>query len=161
MSRVFLSSFVVCIMTALVIYVTNVLGMTGVDGKLLNGSLLVMEAFHSVIPAGHLLVTIALVLFGYTTIVGWAYYGEKCLEFLIGEKVLLSYRVLFSLSVFLGAIMSFDIVWPLADIMNGLMALANLIGLIGLSSIIAVEANSFFDLLANEKRQKSSMEPAS
>lgn len=122
MSGVFLSSFVVCTMTALVIYVTNVLGMPGVDGKLLNGSLLVMEAFHSVIPAGHLLVTIALVLFGYTTIVGWAYYGEKCLEFLIGEKVLLSYRVLFSLSVFLGAIMSFDIVWPLADIMNGLIA---------------------------------------
>ncbi len=158
MSGVFLSSFVVCTMTALVIYVTGVLGMTGSDGKILNGSLLVMEAFQSVIPGGNLVVALALVLFGYTTIVGWAYYGEKCIEFLAGERFIRVYRILFTLFVFLGAILSFEIVWPLADIMNGLMALPNLIGLIGLSSIIAVEAEGFFDLLDKEKRQKQSMQ---
>lgn len=154
MSGVFLSSLVVCTITALAISVTNVLGMTGADGKALNGALLVMEAFNSVIPGGRLIVTACLVLFGYTTIVGWAYYGEKCMEFLAGDRALLIFRTLFCLFAFAGAVLGFDIVWPLADIMNGLMALPNLIGLIGLSSIITIESRAFFDLLEREKLRK-------
>ncbi len=157
MSGVFLSSIVVCTITALVIAVTGVLGMTGADGKALNGSLLVMQAFRSVIPGGDVIVTIGLVLFGYTTIVGWSYYGEKCMEFLAGEKALVGYRTLFSLFVFVGAVMSFDMVWPIADIMNGLMALPNLVGLLGLSSVIASESKAFFALLDREKLQKREM----
>ncbi len=157
MSGVFLSSIVVCTITALVIAVTGVLGMTDADGKALNGSLLVMQAFRSVIPGGDVIVTIGLVLFGYTTIVGWSYYGEKCMEFLAGEKVLVGYRTLFSLFVFVGAVMSFDMVWPIADIMNGLMALPNLVGLLGLSSVVAIESKSFFALLDREKLQKREM----
>ncbi|MBS0653133.1 MAG: amino acid carrier protein, partial [Verrucomicrobia bacterium] len=154
MSGVFLSSLVVCSITALVISVTGVLGKVGADGKALNGALLVMEAFRTVIPGGDLLVTICLILFGYTTIVGWAYYGERCMEFLAGEKVLLGYRVVFCAFAFLGAVMSFELVWPLADIMNGLMALPNLIGIIGLTGIITVETRAFFDLLEREKLAK-------
>lgn len=154
MSSVFLSSLVVCTITALVIAVTGVLGVTGDDGKALNGALLVMHAFRSVIPGGDAIVTVGLVLFGYTTIVGWAYYGEKCMEFLIGERALVFYRTLFCLAVFFGAVMSFEIVWPLADIMNGLMALPNLIGLIGLSSVVLSESRLFFALLDREKRLK-------
>lgn len=154
MSGVFLSSLVVCSITALVIFVTGVLGKVGNDGVALNGALLVMEAFGSVIPYGDLLVTICLILFGYTTIVGWAYYGERCMEFLAGKKVLLGYRVLFCAFAFLGAVMSFDVVWPLADIMNGLMAIPNLIGIIGLTGIISVETRAFFDLLEREKLAK-------
>src|SRR3972149_2256491 len=151
MSGVFLSSMVVCTITALVVIVTNVMGAVGADGKALNGVTLVMEAFRLVIPGGDVIVAIGVVLFGYTTIVGWAYYGEKCMEFLAGEKVLIAYRTLFCFIVFIGAVMSFDLVWPIADIMNGLMALPNLIGLIGLSGIVVIESNAFFDLLRYEK----------
>ncbi len=151
MSGVFLSSLVVCTITALVISVTGVLGKVGIDGKALNGSLLVMEAFRSVIPGGDGIITLCLILFGFTTIVAWAYYGEKCIEFAAGERSLFLYRMIFCLSAFLGAVMSFEMVWPIADIMNGLMALPNLIGLIGLSSIVAIESRAFFDLLAREK----------
>ena len=76
------------------------------------------------------------------------------MEFLIGKKILFGYRILFCLFVFLGAIMSFEMVWPIADIMNGLMALPNLIGLLGLSSVILVESRAFFSLLEREKLQK-------
>ena len=154
MSGVFLSSLVVCSITALVIGVTGVFGMTGPDGKALNGALLVMHAFRSVIPGGDGIVTIGLILFGYTTIVGWSYYGEKCVDFLAGPRFLPGYRTLFCLFVFLGAVMSLDMVWPIADIMNGLMALPNLIGLIGLSSVVASESKGFFALLEREKREK-------
>lgn len=154
MSGVFLSSLLVCSITALVIAVTGVLGKIGADGKALNGALLVMEAFRSVIPGGDILVTICLILFGYTTIVGWAYYGERCMEFLAGEKVLLGYRAIFCAFAFLGAVMSFELVWPLADIMNGLMAIPNLIGIIGLTGIITIETRAFFNLLDREKLAK-------
>ncbi len=154
MSGVFLSSLVVCSITALVISVTGVLGKVGTDGKVLNGALLVMEAFRSVIPGGDVLVTICLILFGYTTIIGWAYYGERCVEFLAGEKVLFGYRVAFCIFAFLGAVISFELVWPIADIMNGLMAIPNLIGIIGLTGIITTESRAFFDLLDREKIAK-------
>jgi AGCS family alanine or glycine:cation symporter len=155
MSGVFLSSLVVCTITALVISVTGVLGSIGADGKALNGSLLVMEAFRSALPGGDIMVAIGLFLFGYTTIVGWAYYGEKCLEFLMGKKALLPFRALFCSCVFMGAVMGFDLVWPLADIMNGLMALPNLIGLIGLSSVVISESRAFFALLEREKLEEA------
>jgi alanine or glycine:cation symporter, AGCS family len=152
MSGVFLSSLVVCTITALVISVTDVLGVVGADGMALNGSLLVMEAFRSVIPGGDVIVTIGLVLFGYTTIIGWSYYGERCIEFLTGERWITHYRIAFSFFVFLGAVMSFEMVWPLADIMNGLMAIPNLIGLMGLSSVVLVESKAFFALVERERQ---------
>ncbi len=151
MSGVFLSSLVVCSITALVIAVTGVLGTVDADGNSLNGARLVMEAFRLIIPGGDLLVTLCVILFGYTTMVGWAYYGERCMEFLSGKRFLVSYRILFSLVALMGAVMSFDLVWPLADIMNGLMALPNLIGIIGLTSVITIETQAFFKLLEREK----------
>jgi alanine or glycine:cation symporter, AGCS family len=154
MTTVFLSSLVVCTITALVIAVTGVFGKIGPDGTTLNGALLVMEAFRCVIPGGGVIVAIGIVLFGYTTIIGWAYYGEKCIEFLMGRRSVLYYRLLFCLVVFFGAVASFDIVWPLVDIMNGLMALPNLIGLFALSGVVVHEANLFFALLAQEKASR-------
>ena len=151
MTGVFLSSLIVCTITALVIGVSGVFGTVAKDGTILNGATLVMQAFKAIMPGGDLIVAIGLILFGYSTIVGWAYYGEKCMEFLAGRRALFPFRVLFCLVVFLGAILSFDLVWPLADIMNGLMALPNLIGLIGLSSVVVVEAKLFFKLLEKER----------
>lgn len=152
MSGVFFSSFIVCTITALVIFVTNVLGTVGANGEVLNGVSLVIHAFRSVIPGGEFIVIIGVILFGYTTIIGWAYYGEKSMEFLCGESLKKSYRFFFCFCVFLGSTMSLEIVWPLADIMNGLMTLPNLIGLIGLSSIACKESQQFFQLLKQEKK---------
>lgn len=151
MTGVFLSSLVVCTITALVIGVTDVLGVVDANGKTLNGAPLVMHAFQSVIPGGGAIVAIGLILFGYSTIVGWAYYGEKCMEFLGGERILRFYRFVFCGVVFLGAIASFDIVWPIVDIMNGLMAFPNLIALFALTPIVVSEAQSFFLLLSQER----------
>jgi len=153
MTGVFLSSLIVCTITALVVSVTDVLGTVGSDGKLLNGATLVMHAFRAVIPYGDVIVAIGLSLFGYSTVIGWAYYGEKCVEFLAGQKVIFLYRILFCAIVMFGALASFDLVWPLVDIMNGLMAFPNLIGIFGLSSVVILEANSFFALLKREKLQ--------
>lgn len=154
MSGVFLSSMVMCSITAVVIYVTGVLGQVGSDGHALNGAALVMQAFRTVLPGSELVVAIGLVLFGYSTIVGWAYYGEKCVEFLAGQRSIRLYRIVFCAFVYLGAVMSIDLVWPLADIMNGLMALPNLIGLLLLSGVIVTESQTFFSLLSQEKRLK-------
>jgi AGCS family alanine or glycine:cation symporter len=151
MSSVFISTLIVCTITALVISVTGVLGTTAADGTVLNGAALVMQAFNSVIPGGKWIVAMGIVLFGYSTIVGWAYYGEKCSEYLFGERFIYGYRILFSLIVFCGAILSLDVVWPIVDITNGLMALPNLIGLIALSGIVTAESRMFFDLLRRER----------
>ncbi len=151
MTGVFLSSFIVCTMTVLIIAVSGVMGKIAPNGEVLNGAPLVMEAFQSVIPYGHWIVGICIILFGYSTILGWAYYGEKCMEYLFGEKVLFSYRVLFICLAFLGTLLSLDVVWTLVDIMNGLMALPNLIGLLFLSPIVIAESKGFFELLAREK----------
>jgi AGCS family alanine or glycine:cation symporter len=147
----------VCTITALVISVTGVLGMVGANGQVLNGVALVIQAFRSVIPGGEFIVILGVILFGYTTIIGWAYYGEKSMEFLCGESLQKSYRVLFCFCVFLGSIMSLEVVWPLADIMNGLMTFPNLIGLLGLSSIACKESEQFFKLLKQEKKVIFSM----
>ncbi len=151
MTTVFLSTIIVCSITALVISVTGVLGQTDSSGRLLNGAGLVIQAFRSSIPWGANIVTIGIILFGYSTIVGWAYYGEKCVEYLAGERVLVYYRILFCMIVFVGTVLSIDIVWPLVDIMNGLMAFPNLIGLFALSGIIIAESKLFFNLLEQEK----------
>lgn len=153
MSGVFLSSFIVCMITVLVLGVTGVVGQTGADGKILNGAPLVMQAFAVALPGGKIIVALGLVLFGFSTILGWSYYGEKCVEFLLGEKSIRYYRVFFLAVVFSGALMSIDFVWPLADIFNGLMALPNLIGILLLSKIVVDESKIFFTLLKEEKKQ--------
>jgi AGCS family alanine or glycine:cation symporter len=152
MTGVFLSSLVVCSITALVIGVTGVVGTVGASDIPLNGAALVMEAFNTVLPQGNAIVAIGVILFGYTTIVGWAYYGEKCIEFIAGPRIIFIYRLLFCAVVFFGAVMSFDLVWPIADIMNGLMALPNLIALFALSSLVVSESKEFFQMLDAERK---------
>ncbi|MBN2478876.1 MAG: sodium:alanine symporter family protein [Parachlamydiales bacterium] len=144
MSSVFLSSFVVCTITVLVIAVTNVYGIRLINGDLLNGAPLVMHAFENVLPFGKYIVAIGVCLFGFSTILGWSYYGEKCFEFIFNGKNNYAFRLLFILTVFLGSISNIQIVWPLADITNGLMAACNLIGLFLLSSVVLKETKIFF-----------------
>jgi AGCS family alanine or glycine:cation symporter len=126
-------------------------GTVGVNGEVLNGSALALAAFDSVIPHGGLFVTIALIPFAYSTILGWAYYGEKCTSYLLGTKWVKLYRIFFTILVLPGALLSLEFVWSLANILNGLMAIPNLIGLFLLASVIRRETKIFDLALKREK----------
>lgn len=149
MTGAFLST-VVCTFTGLALAVTGVLGLKGSDGKVLNGAPLTIAAFSSAIPYGGLIVVIGSILFGFSTIVGWAYYGEKCCEYLMGTKSIVYYRILYSITVFIGVVVPLEIVWSLADIANAFMALPNLIALIALSNVIVASTQAFFRKTAKE-----------
>ncbi|HSX26498.1 MAG TPA: sodium:alanine symporter family protein [Chlamydiales bacterium] len=155
MSGVFITSMIVCTITGLAIAVTGLLGKVGTDGRVLSGSSMALQAFENVFPYGSLVVMISVVLFGYSTILGWAYYGEKCMEYLFGIRVVLWYRILFTLVLIPGAVLSLQTVWSFANIMNGLMAFPNLVGLFGLSAIVVAETESFEKLLKFERRAAS------
>lgn len=154
MCSVFITTGVVCTITALTIVLTGVLGQTDATGKVLDGSSLVLRAFNSVIPGGGIIVTIALIPFAFSTTIGWAYYGEKCLEYLFGLKSTIYYRILYILLVLPGAMLSLDMVWSIANILNGLMAFPNLIGLLCLGGIVSAETKVFEKILSKERKQQ-------
>ena len=144
MSGAFLST-IVCTFTGLAIAVAGVLGQTGPDGKVLNGAYMTVMAFEKAFPMGGALVIIGCVFFGLSTIIGWAYYGEKCTAYLFGERSVFYYRLIFICCVFLGVLIPLEMVWPIADIANAFMALPNLIGILALSSVVVEETNFFFN----------------
>ena len=154
MCSVFITTGIVCTITGLVIAVSGVLGEVGPDGKMLDGSAMALKAFDNIIPHGGYIVTIALIPFAYSTILGWAYYGEKCVEYLFGYRATKGYRVLYTLLVFLGAVLGLKVVWGFANMMNGLMAFPNLIALFVLGGVISKETHFFRHLLKKEKLEK-------
>ena len=89
-------------------------------------------------------VTIGVLVFAFTTILGWCYYGERCIERLVGRHGVMPYRLVFSVTVYFGAVLSLELVWTFSDIANGLMALPNLIGLLLLSGIVVAETRAYF-----------------
>ncbi len=142
MTGTFFDTMIVCMLTGLVIASSGVLGTTDpATGKLVSGAQLTLLAFASVFgDYAKLIVSFSLALFAFSTILGWEYYGEKALEYLVkARSVLYGYRVIFSLITFIGATTTLDIVWNFSDTMNGLMAIPNLICLIWLSNDIAKE----------------------
>lgn len=151
MTGCFLATIVMCSATGLVLGVTEVFGTYGADGKLLNGATMTLTAFQSVFSWGGYVVTIGLLLFAFTTLLGWAYYGEKCVEYLFGAKSVPIYRIIFSLIVVPGAVLELDIVWKISDICNGLMAFPNLIGLCALSGVVIAETKDFLSVLKQEE----------
>lgn len=158
MTGCFLATIIMCSATGLVLAVTNVFGTVGESGKLVNGASLTLLAFRSVFPSwGGYVVTIGLVLFAFTTLIGWAYYGEKCIEYLFGERSIPIYRILFTLIVIPGAVLELDLVWKISDICNGLMAIPNLIGIIALSGVVIAETRLFLAIIAKEKKAKQSI----
>ena len=151
MTGSFIATIVLCSVTGLALAVTGVMGAFGSDGKILQGASMTMKAFESQIPYGEYIVLISLVLFAVTTILGWAYYGEKCLEYLLGAKACFYYRILFTLVIIPGAIFDLEVVWKIADITNGLMAYPNLIGISALSYIVVNETKSYLKTVKNER----------
>ena len=151
MTGCFLATIVMCSATALVLGVTDVFGILGADGKILNGASMTVEAFDRSFSGGAYIVTIGLVLFAFTTLLGWAYYGEKCVEYLLGAKSVPFYRAIFTLIIIPGAILELDVVWKISDICNGMMAFPNLIGLCALSGVVIQETKSFLRVLHHER----------
>ncbi len=150
MTGAFLST-VVCTFTGLAIAVTHVLGGIGPDGKVLNGALLTIAAFDAVLPYGGWIVVLGSILFGYSTIVGWAYYGEKCCEYLFGTRAIIFYRALFSIVVIFGVAIPLEMIWALSDIANAFMVLPNLIGVVALSGVVVSQTKLFFDKVHQEE----------
>src|SRR5690606_5196544 len=116
-------------------------------GEQISAALMTGEAFSHGLPGewGHYIVTIGLVLFAGSTILGWSYYGERSLERLVGVKAIMPFRILFSLVVFVGCTVQLGVVWAFSDVMNGLMALPNLIGLLVLSGLVARETKKYLE----------------
>lgn len=138
MTGTFIDTIIICTLTGLVIVVSG--AWTG-D---LNGAALTNSAFLQAYPAwGSMILCIGLTLFAFTTILGWNYYGERCIEYLVGVKGIMPYRVIFIILVACGAFLKLDVIWVLADIVNGLMAIPNLIALIGLSGVVVAETKKY------------------
>lgn len=152
MSGAFIATFIVCTITALVISITGVLGGYTDAGDVLNGSTMVIYAFNHTLKGSGWIVTIAIIMFGYTTILGWAYYGEKCFEYLFGRKAVFFYRILFTILVAFGAMMGLGAMWNIADISNAIMAFPNLCGLLGLSLAVRKETESFLQIVKKERK---------
>ena len=133
-----IDTLIVCTMTGLAILVT------GVWTNGLTGPALTISAFNSVFgAAGEWIVAASLVLFAYSTLIGWGYYGERALVYLGGIRMIPPYRVVFIFVVWVGAVLKLDTVWTLADIFNGLMALPNLVGVLCLTPVILEETRCY------------------
>lgn len=143
MTGTLISTVFICTITGLVLAVTNIYSSKGLDGELLSPALMAFYAFDEGIPGGNWIVSLGLILFAFTTIIAWAYYGEKCCEYLFGTKSVVAYRLLFSLIIIPGSILKLETVWHLADITNGLMAYPNLIALLGLWRVVKNETELF------------------
>lgn len=154
MTGALFSTVIVCTMTGLVLAVTGVVGTTTETGEMLSGAGLAIMAFSSHITGGEYIVTIGLILFAYTTVIAWSYYGEKCCEYLFGERSIVVYRIIFALIVIPGASLKMGTVWYLADISNGFMIIPNVLALMGLSKVIVSETQSFLVIVKKEQEEK-------
>ncbi|MBW7997595.1 MAG: sodium:alanine symporter family protein [Candidatus Glassbacteria bacterium] len=141
MTQTFIDTLVVCTLTGLAIIVSGVWD----SGD--TGAGLTTMAFNAVIPGevGGWIVAVSLTLFAYSTILGWSYYGEKSLEYLAGERAVMPYRLVFTLVVMVGAVSKLNFVWLISDVMNGLMAVPNLIGLLMLSGVVVKVTAGYFN----------------
>jgi len=146
MTQTFIDTIIVVTCTGLVIITTGTWNKVDeATGEQISPALMTGEAFSHGLPGewGHYIVTIGLVLFAGSTILGWSYYGERSLERLVGVKAIMPYRIIFSLVVFIGCTTELGVVWAFSDVMNGLMALPNLIGLLVLSGLVARETKKY------------------
>ena len=140
--EVFLDTLVVCTITALAIITTGVWR----SGEL-NGVDLSVSAFYSVLgDYGVWFLALSILLFAFATIIGWSYYGEKCIEFLFSEKMLTPYKFIFVIFVFIGSVLELNTVWKISDTFNGLMAIPNLIALLFLSGIVVKTTKDAFNI---------------
>ncbi|OCA82714.1 alanine/glycine:cation symporter family protein [Bacillus sp. FJAT-27986] len=149
MTQVFIDTIIICSITGISLVMADQYH-SGLEGAELTS-----VSFDLLLgPVGSYIVSIGLIFFAASTIIGWAYYGEKCYSYLFGDRTVISYRIVFVLAVFIGCVSSLDLVWSFADIMNALMAIPNLIGLLGLSAVIIAETKIIIRIINSEKQNK-------
>ena len=156
MTGTFFDTIIVCTMTGIVIVLTGTWSQ-GMSGAV-AGADLTTVAFQAGLPiaaVGKFIVNIGLLFFAFTTIIGWNYYGERCTEYLLGVKAILPYRIVYIAFVAVGPFLPLDLIFIIADIVNGCMAFPNLVGLIGLRKVIIEETELFFKELKEKKRLKN------
>lgn len=150
MTGTFLDTIVVCTMTGIVIVLTgNYSGNT-------EGAALTTLAFEAGLPialVGKYIVNIGLIFFAFTTIIGWNYYGERCIQYLFGVKGIKPYKILFIALVGIGPFLPLEMIFIIADIVNGLMAFPNLVGLIGLRKVVIEETEQYFEELKESEKE--------
>jgi AGCS family alanine or glycine:cation symporter len=137
----FWDTVVVCAMTGLVLVTTILRDPAGLDG--LNGAALTKAAFARIPYVGPIVLSVGLLTFVFSTILGWSYYGERAVEYLFGKRAIKPYRLLWVLGVFVGSVATLPLVWDLADAMNALMAIPNLVALLLLSGVIVRETRKY------------------
>ncbi len=141
----FIDTLVVCTMTALVILTSGAWTLIAPEGGGYTGAVLTSQAFDVSIAGGQYIVTVALVVFAFTTILGWSYYGERCWQYLFSEKSVMIYRAFWVLAALSFANFKVDFVWNLSDTLNGLMAVPNLIGLLLLAPMVFKVTRDYFE----------------
>ena len=141
MTQTFIDTLVVCTATALVI-LTATPWTEGVSAGVLTS----LSFAETLGMSGTVLVAIATSLFAFSTLIGWSYYGEKAVEYLVGERAIIIFRVIFVCAVMVGALVKLEFVWNFSDLMNGLMAIPNLIGILLLSRVVREETRRYFEL---------------
>lgn len=139
MTQTFIDTLVVCTMTALVILTSD----TWLQG-IAAGQLTSASFGGTLGQAGVVIVAVATALFAYSTLIGWNYYGEKAVEYLAGPRAIAPYRVVFVVMVIVGAMMKLEFVWSFSDLMNGMMAIPNIIGLLLLAQVVKTETERYF-----------------
>jgi AGCS family alanine or glycine:cation symporter len=141
MTQTFIDTIIVCTITGIVIISSGF----WTSGE--TGAALTALAFESKIPAGAgaAILGISLAFFAYSTLLGWCYYGEKAIEYIFKERAVKPYRLVFTVAVLVGAVVKLELVWTFADVMNGLMAFPNLVGLLGLSRVVVDETKKYLD----------------
>ncbi|KJG18991.1 alanine/glycine:cation symporter family protein [Photobacterium angustum] len=150
MTGTFFDTVIICTMTGLTLIVT------GAWSSDFAGAAMTTHAFAEGLHSsyyGPLMVSVGLMFFAFTTILGWNYYGERCITYLFGVKAILPYKLFFLVLIAGGAFMQLDMIWVIADIVNGLMAIPNLIGLVVLRHVVIAETQAFFTKLKQDNSQ--------
>ncbi len=156
MCGTFIDTIIVCTITGLAVATSGVIGSVDANGELISGAPLTITAFESVLgKPGAIIVTVGILMFAFSTILGWEYQGEKALEFLFEKHyVCYIYRIVFSIFVFIGSTVALDIAWSFSDIANALMSIPNLISLIVLSGVLAKDTKDYYNKSRLLKKQK-------
>lgn len=143
----FWDTVVVCLMTGLVL-TTTIMKNPQINMDMIeNGGQMTTAAFSQIPVIGPFILVIGIITFAYSTILGWSYYGERCCEYLFGSKGMLPYKIIFIAIVVIGPVLSLDLVWTIADILNALMAIPNLVAVLLLSGVIAKETKHYLNNL--------------
>ena len=141
----FWDTVVVCLMTGLVL-VTSIMKNPSIDmGNITDGGVLTTLAFQQIPGLGPVILVVGIISFAYSTVLGWAYYGERCVEYFSGKKGLIPYRVLYIAVAAIAPVISLNLVWTVADILNALMAIPNLIAVLLLSNVIIKETQKYIN----------------